>query len=130
MKKKNSKIFLIDDDKIYLFLAAKIIQKKFPEAIIKTYRNSQKIIGCIKNDPPDLMFLDINMPVLSGWDLLDEISKQQISITFPIYMVTSSIDPRDEERVKTANLIKGCILKPLTNEKLEQFANLFATSKQ
>ena len=114
--KKN--ILLVDDDSIYLFIAQKIINKILPDAIINTCKNGQEAISLMDSLNPDIMFLDINMPVLNGWDLLDKLINQKIN--FPIFIVSSSIDEKDKAKAKSyVDLVKGYISKPLNADKLK-----------
>jgi len=69
---------------------------------------------------PSVIFLDLNMPIMNGWEFLDHFS----SIDHPkknqliIYIISSSIDPRDLERVKDYELVHNYILKPVTPKDL------------
>lgn len=124
--RKINKIVLVDDDKVYLFLASKIVQNMFPDASIKTCHNGQEALEFIKNETPDLLFLDINMPIMNGWDFLNEVNRQEIPIKFPIHIVTSSIDIEDKAKAEMINLVKGYIVKPLDNQKLEDFVSIMS----
>lgn len=66
---------------------------------------------------PDVVFLDINMPVMDGWEFLEDLSSKEINI--PIYMLTSSIDKNDNEKSKKYSTVIGFLNKPLKQEKLE-----------
>ena len=121
---KKSKIVLIDDDNFYLVLANQMVQNTFPEAVIKLYKSGVEALNYITNDPPDLLLLDINMPMMNGWDFLTEIHKKKSPAKFPVYMVTGSKEAYDHERAKQFSFVKGCILKPLDYNKLEKFAEL------
>jgi CheY-like chemotaxis protein len=62
----------------------------------------------------DLMLLDINMPRLNGWEFLDKY--QSIAGKFPIFMLTSSLDPSDQRKALEHPLLTGFFVKPLTKE--------------
>jgi CheY-like chemotaxis protein len=68
---------------------------------------------------PDYIFLDINMPFVDGWMFLEDYSlfKTNLSKKILIYMVSSSIDPRDVDRAKQNENIREYIIKPVTREK-------------
>jgi CheY-like chemotaxis protein len=62
----------------------------------------------------DLMLLDINMPRLNGWEFLEKYNS--IAKKFPIFMLTSSLDPSDQRKALEHSLLKGFFVKPLTKE--------------
>ena len=69
-----------------------------------------------------IIFLDLNMPIMDGWQFLEEFmtpNTQQIII----YIVTSSIDPVDEDKAKQYFLISNYVVKPITPESLKQWFN-------
>jgi len=117
---------IIDDDPIFVYGTKRIIKEvDFAESII-VYTNGQEALDgltkiCVAKEPlPDVIFLDLNMPVLNGWEFLNEFkncqSKRSKSIT--IYIISSSVDPRDLERVKDYNQVDNYILKPITPDDL------------
>jgi len=63
------------------------------------------------------------MPVMDGWEFLDEFVRIPTQQEIPVYVVTSSIDPAQTERVKEYGKISGCLLKPVTMEKLTEILN-------
>jgi CheY-like chemotaxis protein len=69
---------------------------------------------------PDVILLDLNMPILDGWQFLDEFVKLPIKKEIAIFIVTSSIDPSDIEMVKKYDIVKSYIMKPITAQKLEE----------
>ena len=70
---------------------------------------------------PDIIFLDINMPVMDGWQFMDEYVKLKTSLARPItiFMVTSSADPVDSDRAKHISEISGYIIKPIKPDLLK-----------
>ena len=122
---------IIDDDKIYVNLVKKIIEiKKLSENLL-IYKNGKEALDYFKNSMssvthedllPDIIFLDLNMPVMDGWEFLNEFLKiknnQNKKIT--LYVVSSSIDPRDLERVKSFNMVTDYLIKPIELKKFEK----------
>src|SRR5690606_3191853 len=102
--------YIIDDDDIYIFGIKKLIQIKQLCKNLLVFNNGQEAIDHIKsiNSPheefPDIILLDINMPVMDGWEFLDEYAKinPQLKKSTTIYMVSSSINPQDIERAEQA----------------------------
>jgi CheY-like chemotaxis protein len=65
---------------------------------------------------PDVILLDINMPIMDGWDFLEwyKVNKEGFARKIPVFMVSSSIDWRDIERAKSYDSVMDYISKPLT----------------
>jgi len=121
-------ILLVDDDRIYQFAARKTIEATgFAEKIL-IYSNGQDAINYLKNNAknntslPDVIFLDVNMPIMNGWEFLDEYSHlvQDLSKPVLIYVVSSSVDEFDVSKSRQYNTVKGYIVKPVLREKFRQ----------
>ena len=119
---------IIDDDPIFVYGTKRIIKEvDFAENVI-VYSNGQDALDglkktCLANEPlPDVIFLDLNMPVLNGWEFLDEfkLCKSKKSKKILIYIISSSVDPRDLERVKDYEQVDTYILKPITPDDLSK----------
>jgi CheY-like chemotaxis protein len=120
MKKINT-LCVIDDDDIYTFTIKRIIAKA--EVAEKTifFHNGRVAIDFICNcieaiaNLPDMILLDLNMPVLDGWQFLDEFIKlvPRLGKKILIYIVSSSIDEDDFKRAKEMELVSDFIVKPL-----------------
>lgn len=119
-------ILCIDDDPITLMLCKKVIQKaSFAQEILTAY-NGEEALELLKNlsdDPnksfPELILLDLNMPILNGWDFLEIYSASEIK-KCPIIILSSTIDPTDFNRAKDYNLVKSFYSKPITIDVLEE----------
>jgi CheY-like chemotaxis protein len=129
---KNKMTYIIDDDKLTVKLMSMIITKsKFCEEIVAFF-NPQVALDELKkncNDPlnlPDVILLDLNMPILDGWQFLDEFILLPIKKEIAIFIVTSSIDPVDIEMVKRYDAVKDYILKPINAEKLKAATELIS----
>lgn len=129
---KNKTTYIIDDDKLSIKLMSMLISKnKFCEEIV-SFHNSQIALNelaknCDKpSSLPDVILLDLNMPILDGWQFLDEFVKLPIKKEIAIFIVTSSIDPSDIEMVKKYDIVKSYIMKPITAQKLEEATLLIA----
>lgn len=120
-------ILIIDDDEINNFIAAKLIDKISPKATVSTCLNGQEGIDFIKarigneEEMPDIIFLDINMPVMNGWEFLEEYDsvKSQITKNVSINMLSSSVYNDDISKSKTFLTVNKFISKPLTIEKIK-----------
>ncbi|SIP97390.1 response regulator [Maribacter ulvicola] len=117
---------IIDDDPIFVYGTKRIIKEVGFATSILVYTNGQDALDglmklCVANEPlPDVIFLDLNMPVLNGWEFLDEFKNCQSprSKKIVIYIISSSVDPRDLEQVKNYEQVDTYILKPITPDDL------------
>ena len=107
-----------------LAMANKLIRHKFARGHAIT--NPQLAVDYIKDNYPlaegvkTILLLDINMPVLNGWNVLDKLKDMKLG-NFVTYMLTSSIDLKDKEKAENNLLVSGFIEKPLD---LEPFSAL------
>ena len=115
------RILVIDDDSIDAFIHEEVLRQHVPTAEIVAYMDSRSALDRIRADHADidLILMDINMPVLSGWDLIE--SMREARIHTPVLMVSSSNHPRDLSGMDASELIQAFIPKPLTIEKLETY---------
>jgi CheY-like chemotaxis protein len=127
---KNKMTYIIDDDKLTVKLMSMIISKSnFCEEIV-TFFNPQLALDELRkncNHPlnlPDVILLDLNMPILDGWQFLDEFILMPLKKEIAVFIVTSSIDPADIDMVKKYNAVKNYILKPINAEKLKAATEL------
>ena len=127
---KNKITYVIDDDKLSIRLMSMLIsKKKFCEEIV-SFCNAELALETLKincNTPqtlPDVILLDLNMPILDGWQFLDEFSLLPLEKDISIFIVTSSIDPSDIEMAKNYKMVKSYIMKPITAQKLEEATQL------
>ena len=86
---KKKKILLVDDDSIYLFVAQRTIKLQFPDTEITVCKNGKEALQQLNEGVPDVMLLDINMPILNGWEVLEHLNKKYSSLQFPIFIVSS-----------------------------------------
>lgn len=120
MKKKI--IWVNDDDAIYQTIINKLIQKSGVFSALSSFINGKEAIFALNyslenNDTiPDIILLDINMPVMDGWEFMEEIKriKSKISKNIIIYIVSSSIALEDKNKSKTFTDISGYIPKPIS----------------
>jgi len=74
---------------------------------------------------PGIIFLDLNMPIMDGWQFLDEFTLIPIKEIVTIYIVTSSIDPTDEVRASHYEKVSNFIVKPIEVDQLKEILNNF-----
>jgi CheY-like chemotaxis protein len=124
---KIENICVIDDDPICVFGIKKTLKKAHYNNKVVIYENGLEAIRGLKQYLeqgkllPNIIFLDINMPIMDGWDFLDDFLKiPKLNRDFVnIYIISSSVDPADLKKVKEFNIINRYLIKPITIEKIE-----------
>lgn len=121
------KVFIVDDDAVYQLILKKLIAKIDEQVVIESFKNGAPAVDAVKNiissggDLPEVMFLDINMPVMDGWQFLDALAEiNDPLLENRIYMMSTSLDNRDKEQAGSRKLIKEYVFKPVTPDKLAQ----------
>ena len=131
------KVFCVDDDPITLMLCKKVIEKVEFAQEIDVAQNGEEallyfdnLIEAFKNNTntiyPELIFLDLNMPIMGGWEFLDIFSENKYHDFFPelkVIVLSSTIDPRDIEKSKSYSMVIDFLSKPITKEMLYSFSN-------
>lgn len=118
------KIWLIDDDPIFNLINKRLLIKYRPEWEIHSYTEAQKAVQDLEFNPsvqPDIIFLDINMPEMDGWEFLEEVTKKELlsKEDCMVLMHTSSIDTNDFDKAQQYKLVKEYTLKPMEWEVLQ-----------
>lgn len=117
---------IIDDDPIFVFGTKRIMEiANFCESFM-IFRNGKEAFDKLKaiiiadEKLPDLILLDLNMPIWDGWQFLDEFIKIPHVNPITIYIMTSSIDPADIEKAKTYEEVSNYLVKPITMAELQK----------
>ncbi|MBA4276398.1 response regulator [Flavobacterium sp.] len=117
---------MVDDDDVFVFLTTRLLDKHKLVDLIKIFDNGYDAFVFIKENLynievlPDIILLDLSMPIMDGWQFLDEFVKinPKIGKKITIYICSSSISPDDVIRAKTINVVSDFIIKPMTKDKL------------
>jgi len=124
--KNKRKYVVVDDDHLNNMLCSINIRKQDPESDIHTFTIPEEGLNFLKNIstqtiPPTIVFLDINMPSMTGWEFMEQFQKLEAGLKskFKVYILTSSVDQRDIDRAKMNLDIVGITSKPLRLEQLE-----------
>jgi len=119
---------IIDDDPIYVFGAKRVMElSKFCESYL-IFHNGEDALNQLsaiieagdEEALPDLILLDLNMPIMDGWQFLDEFSKIPCCKEITIYIVSSSVNPVDVEKAKEYSKVSDYLIKPITMKKLKE----------
>ena len=116
---------IIDDDPIFRFGTKKIMESVHFCKNFLIYKNGKEAFDDLASkltlniDVPDVILLDLNMPIMDGWQFLEELVKIPNSEKIPIYIVSSSVDSRDIEKAKEYKLVNQYIIKPFSVAKVQ-----------
>jgi len=111
---------IVDDDPINNIICKMQLEIALGAINIKTFELPEEGLEFIekefvKSPVPTILFLDINMPSISGWEFLDQYEKfiEDVKTQIAIYILSSSVDPRDKDKATANKYIKGFLSKPL-----------------
>lgn len=121
-------VLLVEDDPITIMVCERIITMIAFAEKVTSCENGKLAIDHLRsllenNKPiPEIIFLDINMPVMNGWDFLEELDniKESFEQLPRIYILSSTVDPEDYKRAKSFPAVIDFISKPLSKQYLDQ----------
>jgi CheY-like chemotaxis protein len=129
MKQKLNCVLLIDDDEPTNFMSNLVLEEVNCASHIKIMQSGKNALEYLsksttKHDDrpyPELIFLDINMPAMNGWEFLDKYNElnKQVPKKPIIIMLTTSINPDDKLKANKIGLVDGFENKPLTSTMIE-----------
>ena len=121
-------VCIIDDDPIFIFGSKILLRNNSFASDFLVCQNGKEALDVItpqiesEEGLPEVIFLDLNMPIMDGWEFLDEFGKISREREIRIYILSSSVDSRDMERAKKYDMVNGFIAKPLTDVKIKELA--------
>ena len=129
---------IIDNNEIYVYGFKKLLSIKDLNIQVTDFSNGNEAITYLRDpnnaaDLPDIIFLDIVMPVMDGWEFMKEFEeiKSQLGKKISIYMLSSSIDSHDIDRAKNIASISDYIYKPVDIQQLQKiFKDLPGIARQ
>ncbi len=129
MKKKLNCILLVDDDKDFNFIHQRLLKKMNCVESIEVAANGKMGLDFIRSKKckPNLIFLDINMPKMNGWEFLEEYNRlaEDEKANVVIVMLTSSLNPDDKAKAETFGCVRSFVAKPLDIESVEKILMLY-----
>lgn len=128
-------VAVVDDDKIFQLITNKTLSTITEVDRVQQFYNGEEALIYLQENAglpdklPDVILLDINMPVVDGWSFLKDYADihDQLSKSISIYMVSSSIDPKDIERASSTPMVREYIIKPIAKDKLVEVVRLRAS---
>lgn len=126
------KACIIDDDDIFIYGFKKFMEIRGIFAEILEFSNGLEAINYFE-DPnhagslPDIIFVDINMPIMDGWEFTKKFEeiRSHLGKEIAVYLISSSVDQNDIARAKDNSYIEDYILKPISETYVESIINLF-----
>jgi CheY-like chemotaxis protein len=118
------RIWIIDDDDLFIMITRNNIRKSGIPFIIEDFKNGIDSLSVLKErvlsreNLPDIILLDLNMPMLDGWEFLDELQlmPEEARRNIKVYICTSSIDPKDMKRSEAISDVRAFLEKPVNTE--------------
>ena len=124
---------IIDDDEMYVNLVKKIIDVKKLSENLLVFNNGQEALDYFKaiienvseNAFPEIILLDLNMPVMDGWKFLKQFTeiKPPADLKTTLYIVSSSIDQYEIEKAKSYSMVTDYLIKPVDLDEFELIFN-------
>jgi len=123
---------LIGDDPVHIFLSTKYLKLSGMVENITVFNNGKEAFDKLKilldsgESMPEVILLDLNMPVWDGWKFLENFSTLQLKKKVTIFILTSSINAADRKRAETYEKVQNFIVKPIS---LDDFKELLKNVK-
>ena len=123
----DSQIIIVDDNAGVLFLHELMVRESGMPGNIETFDGAEKGLSFLRNRLESgqelLVFLDINMPAMSGWDFLEKLEELEYTENVHVVMVTSSVNRSDREKSGRYRHVVDYIEKPLSIETCKKVMN-------
>lgn len=113
------KIFLIDDQKIANFITKKMLSTVGFNENIEDFSDPIQAFEKLSESKPKILLLDLNMPVMNGWQFLQKMKEKKIDTK--VIILTSSTSILDKEKAKDFKNVIDYYIKPFTKQKILQF---------
>lgn len=121
------KIYLVDDQPISNFITKKLLELEGYCGIVEDFTNPVEAFNQLNQDEDALIFLDLNMPEMNGWEFLEALRKKELS--HKIIILTSSISKVDIDKAKEYPVVIKYMVKPLNKKKFSEISNFLKSSE-
>lgn len=128
LKKESFEILVVDDDKIMMLLHKNLLRRSKLGPSPLLFSNGQDALNYLRkrNNPQKhfLILLDLNMPILNGWEFLQNLKGDPLKANINIVIVTSSINRKDYIRSKDFKQVIGFFSKPMDSSCMEHLREI------
>lgn len=115
-----SAVLLIDDEPISNFITKKLLESFGYTKEVVDYTSPTEAFKVLNKKEEMVLFLDLNMPEMSGWDFLEKMKSENIQHK-TVIITASSNEVAVQERAKDFSFVKGCLKKPLNMKIFKDF---------
>lgn len=111
-------IMLVDDVEISNYILKKIITNISSQDTVYAFTDPSKALQALEDINPDIVFLDINMPVIDGWKFLDNLKDRNKA--YSVYVLSSSTSELDKQRAVSYTNVTNFLTKPVTPAQISE----------
>lgn len=112
------KVLLVDDVEISNFIMLKMIENFAPSCVVYDFTDPVAAFSSLEKCNPDVVFLDLNMPVMDGWQFLKGMQEKQLD--YKVYVLTSSTSELDRQQIAVYANVVSFLTKPIEEEAIEE----------
>ncbi|OYQ46142.1 response regulator [Flavobacterium aurantiibacter] len=117
-------VTVIDDDPIALMVAG-LVLKKIPNIKVQTFTDGIEALQVLRSSltsdkKNQFVFLDLNMPLYDGWEIVQQMGADDSLQSVKIVLLSSSVDPEDQQRAKLYSQVIAFLEKPLSKDAVEK----------
>ncbi|MFS4492491.1 response regulator [Maribacter sp. 2308TA10-17] len=134
MSSKIGAVYIVDDDPIIVYSMNRLMMEMNFYESLNTFENGKKAIEALQmahesdENLPDILFLDLTMPEMNGFEFLNELSKMDSKTNgfqqIRVIVISSSVNPREIEKINSYPMVEKYIVKPLTPSDLKQLIEI------
>ncbi|MFV8281520.1 response regulator [Christiangramia marina] len=121
-----SKIYLVDDQPISNFITKKLLEIEGYRGTVKDFTNPCEAMEFVSEDRDAIIFLDLNMPEMNGWEFLEMLQSRNCS--HRIIILTSSTSKIDVDKAKDYPAVIKYMVKPMNKQKFSELSGLLKAS--